>query len=184
MNKAVVQDLGWFSSHDRQSDGVYLFKDVDWDKQRADVVACTDACLSGLGFFFERSKEGFQCLVPDQAPKDSIFYFKALAVVSVVDTVTWLADVPSKLLTYSDNTNTVDIFHSLHSLPAYNELLKFTISLLIKHGISLRVVHVSGIDNSVADSLSRFENTRAIAECPGLSISSFQPPCVALGPEL
>ena len=184
MNKAVVQDLGWFSSHDRQSDGVYLFKDVDWDKQRADVVACTDACLSGLGFFFERSKEGFQCLVPDQAPKDSIFYFKALAVVSVVDAVTRLADVPSKLLTYSDNTNTVDIFHSLRSLPAYNELLKFTISLLIKHGISLRVVHVSGIDNSVADSLSRFENTRAIAECPGLSISSFQPPCVALGPEL
>ena len=103
---------------------------------------------------------------------------------SVVDAVTRLAVVPSRLLVYSDNTNTVDIFHSLRSLPAYNNLLKFTISLLIKHDISLRVVHVHGVDNSVADSLSRFENTKAIAECPGLSISSFQPPRVVLGLEL
>ena len=183
VNKAVVRDLHWFSSHVRQSDGIYLFEDVDWDKERADVIAYSDACLSGLGFYFERSKEGFQCLVPDQAPKDTIFYFEALAVVSVVDAVTRLAVVPSRLLVYSDNTNTVDIFHSLRSLPAYNDLLKFTVSLLIKHDISLRVVHVPGVDNSVADSLSRFENTKAVAECPGLSISSFQPPRVALGLE-
>ena len=147
------------------------------------MIAYSDACLSGLGFFFEHSREGFQCLIPQKPPKDTIFYFEALAVVSVVDAVTRLPSVPSRLLIFSDNTNTVDIFHSLRSLPSYNHLLKFTVSILIKYNISLRVVHVSGVDNSVADSLSRFKNDKAMAFCPGLSISSFQPPRIALGQE-
>jgi hypothetical protein len=184
VSKAVVRDLEWFLLHVRVSDGVYLFEDVDWDVRQADVTAYSDACLSGLGFFFERSLEGFQCLVPRDPPKDTIFYFEALAVVSVVDAVTRLPKIPARLLIYSDSTNTVDIFHSLRSLPPYNGLLKYTVSLLLKHNISLRVVHTPGVANVVADSLSRFENEKALAASPGLSISSFQPPCIALGHEL
>jgi hypothetical protein len=181
VSKAVVQDLEWFLAHVRSSNGVYLFEDVDWDVHQADVTAYADACLSGLGFFFEQYREGFQCILPQDPPKDTIFYFEALAVVSVVDAVTRLPAVPARLLVYSDNTNTVDIFHSLRSLPPYNDLLKFTVSLLLKYNMSLRVVHTPGIDNVVADSLSRFENTKAVAACPGLTISSFQPPRVSLG---
>ena len=95
-----------------------------------------------------------------------------------------MRDIPRRLLIYSDNTNTVDIFHSLRARPAYNELLKFTVSLPIKHNISLRVVHVPGVDNIVADSLSRFENTKALAACPGLTISTFQPPHLTMGQDL
>ena len=116
MNKAVIRDLNWFSSHVQQSNGVYLFEDVDWIEERADVVAFADACLSRLGFYLKCLKKGYQCMVPHQAPKDTIFYFEALAVVSVVDAVTRLSTIPSKLLIYSDNTNTVNIFHSLRSL--------------------------------------------------------------------
>jgi hypothetical protein len=184
VSKAVVRDLCWFKSHVQQSNGVYLFEDVDWDVTQADVIAYSDACLTGLGFFFEHSKQGFQCLVPQQPPKDTIFYLEALAVVSVIDAITSLPSIPARLLIFSDNTNTVDIFHSLRSLPPYNDLLKFTITLLIKHNISLRVVHIPGIDNSIADFLSRFENTKALALCPSLSISTFQPPRVAMGQDL
>jgi hypothetical protein len=184
VSKAVRQDLDWYISHVRGSDGVYLFEDVDWGVSRAEVVAFSDACLSGLGFYFQDTRTGFQCNVPQSPPRDTIFYFEALAVVSVVEAATRLTTVPSRLLIFSDNTNTVDIFHSLRSLPAYNDLLKFTVSLLIRHGMSLRVVHVPGTDNSVADALSRFENKRAVEACPGLSISTFQPPRVAMGQPL
>ena len=183
VSKAVVDNLNWFKFHVDRSDGVYLFEDVDWSVQRADAVAYCDACLSGLGFYFERLKEGFQCVVPQSAPRDTIFYFEALVVVSVVDAATCLPSIPARLLIYSDNTNTVDIFHSLRSLPPYNNLLKFTVTLLLKHNISLRVMHVPGVQNSVADSLSRFENAKAIALYPGLTVSSFQPPRVTMGPE-
>ena len=53
VSKAVIRDLDWFLSHVRTSDGVYLFENVDWDVHQADVVAYSDACLSGLGFFLE-----------------------------------------------------------------------------------------------------------------------------------
>ena len=163
---------------------VYLFEDVDWDVQHADVTAYSDACMSGLGFFFKQSKKGYQCLVPQDPPKGTIFYFEALAVVSVMNAITQLPSIPTRVLIFSDNSNTVDIFHSLRSLPPYNGLLKFTVSILLKHNISLRVVRVPGVDNIVADSLSRFENSKAIAACPGLSISTFQPPRVPMGQEL
>jgi hypothetical protein len=181
VSRAVTHDLLWFKSHVKRSDGVYLFEDVDWDKRQADVVAYSDACLSSLGFFFQHSREGFQCLVPHNPPKDSIFYYEALAVVSVVDAAARMHDVPRHLLVYSDNTNTVNIFHSLRALPPYNNLLKFTVSTLIEHNISLRVVYVPGADNIIADSLSRFDNARALAACPGLTISSFQPPRLTMG---
>ena len=90
---------------------------------------------------------------------------------SVVDAVTCLPSISTCLLFFSDNSNTVNIFHSLCSLPPYNDLLKFTMSLLIKHNISLRVVYIPGVDNVVADSLSQFENTKAIDASPGLIIS-------------
>jgi hypothetical protein len=183
VSKAVVRDLEWFLAHVKQSDGVYVFGDEEWEPHQADVTAYSDACMSGLGFFFQHSREGFQCPVPGNPPKDTIFYFEALAVVSIVDAVTRLPSVPTRLLIYSDNSNTVDIFHSLRSLPPYNGLLQFTVSLLIKFDISLRVLHVPGEDNGIADALSRFDNARAYAACPGLAISSFQPPRVALGLE-
>ena len=177
----MIQDLTWFQSHVRLSNGIYLFEDVDWEAEKADITAYSDACMSSLGFFFQESREGFQCLVPQNPPKDSIFYFEALAVVSVVDAVTRLPSVPAHLLVFSDNTNTVNIFNSLRSLPVYNDLLKFTVSLLIKYNISLRVVYIPGVDNIIADSLSRFENTKAVAACPGITISTFQPPRLAMG---
>ena len=83
VSRAVVHDLEWFMSQVNLSNGVYLFEDVDWDEGRADAVAYCDACLSGIGLFFERSSKGFQCAVPQCAPKDTIFYFKALAVACV-----------------------------------------------------------------------------------------------------
>jgi hypothetical protein len=164
-------------------DGIYLFEDVDWPTKEADITASGDACLSGLGYFLENSCEGFQSVLLTNCPKDTIFYFKALVVVSIVEAVSRLPRVPSKLLVFSDNENTVDIFHSLRCKPPYNDLLKFTVTLLLKHHISLRVVHIPGVDNIIADSLSRFENARAYAACPGLNISTFQPPRFTMGLE-
>ena len=129
VSTAVVRDLNWYKAHMEQSNGVYLFGDMEWGVHQADVTSFSDACMSGLGYFFQQSRKGFQCKTLDKPPKDTIFYFEALAVTSVIDAATQLPSIPARLLIYSDNTNTVDIFHSLCSLPAYNDLLKFTVSL-------------------------------------------------------
>jgi hypothetical protein len=184
VSRAVTKDLDWFISHVQNSDGVYLFQDVDWEEDQADIVVYADACLSGLGLFFLYSEEGYQCVVPKDPPRDTIFYFEALAVVSAVEAATRRSPIPTRLLIFSDNTNTVNIFHSLRALPAYNGLLKFTVSLLLKHDMSLRVIHIPGIDNTIADALSRYDNAKAFACCPRLTISHFQPPRMTLGRDL
>ena len=183
VNKGVVQDLSWFVSKVKELDGIYLFEDVDWPIEAADITASGDACLSGLGYFLENLCEGFQCYssLSSICPKDTIFYYKALAVVSIVEAVTHLPSVPSRLPVFSDSENTVAIFHSLRCKPPYNDLLKFTVSLLLQHHISLCVVHILGVDNIMADSLSQFENARAYAACPGLKISRFEPPQLSMG---
>ena len=82
---------------------------------------------------------------------------------------------------YTDNTNTVDIFHTLRVLPPYNSILQIAVDALSAHNCALRVVHIAGEDNIIADHLSRLDNESARAACPGLTISFFQPPCVPLG---
>jgi hypothetical protein len=49
------------------------------------------------------------------------------------------------------------------------------------HGVDLRVIHVPGKQNLVADALSRFNNSLAISLFPTLRIYPLQPPQLALG---
>ncbi|RDB25804.1 hypothetical protein Hypma_006530 [Hypsizygus marmoreus] len=67
---------------------------------------------------------------------------------------------PSDLL-FTDNTNSVNIFSSLYSLPAYTEILKFFCVVLIQTTHQVRVLHVPGASNAVADALSRAQFTTA-----------------------
>jgi hypothetical protein len=182
VSKAVADDLSWFVLHVEQSEGIRVFEATDWTADEADLTAYGDASGIGMGFYFVESRTGFQSTLPHGPPKDVIFYFEALAVLSIVKEACSHIHIPKRLVVFSDNMNTVDIFHSLRAKPSYNVILKPTVSLLIQHNINLRVIHVPGTDNIIADALSRFQNSRALDVCPGLTISAFQPPRLTMGP--
>jgi hypothetical protein len=181
VSKAVTDDLSWFISHVESSYGIRVFEATDWSADEADVTAYGDASGVGMGFYFAESNSGFQSVLPHDPPKDVIFFFEALTVLSIVQMVCSRPSIPKRLVVFSDNMNTVDIFSSLRAKPCYNTILKPTVSLLLQHHLDLRVIHIPGEDNVVADSLSRFRNSQALAACPGLSISPFQPPRLTMG---
>jgi hypothetical protein len=54
-------------------------------------------------------------------------------------------------------------------------------NVVLDHDIDSRVLHIRGVDNIIADALSRFKNDLAVSLCPGLIIQPFQPPRDALG---
>jgi hypothetical protein len=56
-----------------------------------------------------------------------------------------------------------------------------SIDVLIKDQIDLRVYHILGKDNLIADPLSRYKNKLAWLLLPGLIISTFIPPLDVLG---
>jgi hypothetical protein len=182
VNNAVQNELLWFAKHADDSDGIFLLKSIAWDPtvdtSTADICF-TDASPDGIAFWFPEFKLGFQCQIPSNADQCLIFYYKALAV-----TCSILHRIPHRkprMVIYSDNQNTVDIWHSFKASAPYNQLLIIAIDEIFNLRIDTRVLHIPSVSNSVADALSRFNNDVALHFVPGLEILSFQPPRGTLG---
>lgn len=87
------------------------------------------------------------------------FFNEALTVVSALyHALLGLDSITRRILIYTDNTNTVDMFNVLRAEQAYNPLLITSVNLPLRFDRELRVFRVPGIENGVADALSRFEN--------------------------
>ena len=130
-----------------------------------------------MGFWYPDLNLAFYSQTPSYEHPDLIFYFEALCVHSALFDAHRRAISPGndRFLIYTDNSNTVDIFSSLRALPPYNHLLKTAVDILCAGDSDLRVLHVSGVDNAVADALSRADFNRALSLAPKLQIHSFEP---------
>ena len=184
INRDVVRELLWIADHLRTSNGVFFLKSVSWSYRQlppSTFRAYTDASGSGLAYWFPDLHLGFQAELPRSAPTGTIFYFEALAVTSAILDASRCIPPDGRLAVFSDNLNTVSMFNSLAALPPYNRLLLLAVDALLRAQIDFRVFFVPGEENFVADALSRGRNDDAIAESPGLHISSFLPPRDTLG---
>jgi len=115
--------------------------------------------------------------------EEHIFYYEALCVLSAIHHVTDFLCAPptSRILIYTDNNNTVSIFNTLQCLPHYNPILINAADVCINTNIHLRVVHIPGELNSVADVISHNNFSLAQQYAPNIIISPFLPPQLPLG---
>ena len=179
VNNAIRSDLLWAVDHLSRLPGTRVLQSLDWDPSTADITAYCDASLEGLGFWFPNLNAGFWSPIPDFQPKDTIFYFEAMSVLSAIIYSTSLGIPLKKLVIYTDNLNTVQMFNSLSALPAYNDILKAAVDHLLSDlstPIQLRVLHVSGEDNTIADALSRGRLHTVVDNIPNIVIKLFSPP--------
>ncbi|PPQ96749.1 hypothetical protein CVT26_010234 [Gymnopilus dilepis] len=181
LNNDIREDLSWAAYHIRHSDGIHLLRSREWDPLLADCTIYCDASLSGMGFWYPDSKTGFYASTPDNTPASLIFFFEALTVYCALRNAASREHKGGRIVIYTDNYNTVQIFNSLRCDDKYNIILKSSVDILIDSQIDLRVLHIPGDSNVVADSLSRFQFQNAIDIVPELSISPFQPPLWSLG---
>src|SRR5882724_6806699 len=140
-----------------------------------------DMSLTGLGFTAPTLKLGFFSSIPAHSPLTTIFYFEALAIASAILWASGLEPGIRRLLIFTDSLNCVDMFNSLRAQEGYNDILLFVVQILISSKISLRVFHIPGTDNCIADALSRHLFNMALTLSPGLNIHHFQPPCDTMG---
>jgi hypothetical protein len=177
INNAVRHDLQWALDKVRSSTGLYLLSSVSWPADTATSTIYCDACPSGMGFWYPNLGLAFFSETPSVGDANLIFYFEALCVLCALRDACLRAGSFGRFLIYTDNLNTVDIFSSLRALPAYNILLREAVDLMMAGNHELRVLHVPGDKNQVADALSRNDFDRAVRLCPRLrnNISRFQP---------
>ena len=177
VNNSIREDFSWAVEVLTRSSGVHLLKSVYWGVDEATTTIFCDACPEGMGFWYPNLNIGFYSPTPHHEQPNLIFYFEALCVHSALFDAHRRAgsQVEGRFVIYTDNSNTVDIFSSLRALPPYNHLLKTAVDILDSGRHDLRVLHVPGVDNAVADALSRRDFMRAIALTPGLKIANFEP---------
>jgi hypothetical protein len=132
--------------------------------------------MEGMGFWYPDHSLGYYSPVPEDVPADLIFYYEALCVLSALVHSSKTSQSPLRIVIFTDNTNTVDIFNSMRGLPAYNYILRSSVDVRLKTDHQLRVLHISGLENSVADAISGCEFVRALSLHPGLRITFFEPP--------
>ncbi|KAF9458604.1 hypothetical protein BDZ94DRAFT_1284780 [Collybia nuda] len=158
LNNSIQSNLNWLSSHMARSDGIFLLKSLSWEVTDADTTLSCDACRSGMGFWY-----------PDlQLGSSPIFFYEALCVALAVHAIQDHCLSTKNVVIYSDNTNTVDMFNSLRALPPYNPILISSVDVLISQSYDLRVLHIEGTKNSVADALSRGNFTLAQSLVPSV----------------
>ena len=174
VNNAVREDLQWALDKIVTSDGLLHLRLTSWTDDPADYIIYCDACPTGMGFWYPASSEGFLCEILEPC-KELIFFYEALCVLCTLHNAYQRASSSNRILIYTDNLNTVDIFASLRALPAYNVILRTAVDLLYEGNHELRVLHVPGEANTVADALSRQNYACAWELQPDLTISEFEP---------
>ncbi|KAJ6514329.1 hypothetical protein C8R47DRAFT_1190483 [Mycena vitilis] len=188
VNEAVRRDLDWLASHIESADGIFLIDSVDYHPDDANLIIYCDASThgggrGGMGFYLPALGVGYQSELPGGLLDSlKIFFYEALCVCAAVHHSATILPRGSRVTIYTDSSNTVDIFNSLRALPAYNDILKSAIDVQLEHKLELRVLHVAGKLNTVADAISRWNNNLARTLVPGLSIHPFDAPLDALIP--
>jgi hypothetical protein len=180
---SLCHELNWFVHGLENSGGVHMMTSRGWGKNDADVSLLCDACPHGMGFWCPSCNIGFVHSFDASQASPGIFYFEALTVISALH---WALHNMSMrpnthVAIYTDNSNTVDMFNTLRAQPPYNLLLTTTVDLILQHDIQLRVFHISGDDNLIADALSCCRFDVVAAHAPWLAIYLFPPPRLTLG---
>ena len=104
-------------------------------------------------------------------PSEWIYHWESLAIACAVDIVLNGETQQTHLVVFSDNTNSVNSFHSLRGPPYNNRLLRHSADLLITQDHQLQVIYIPGDLNVIADALSRHEFSKARNLSPGIFIN-------------
>jgi len=156
VSHSLVRELIWITDHIQQSNGVHIMESLEWNIRDANEVLFTDACPSGLAFWSPCLLLGFQYSV-SHISNHNIFFFEALAMLSALDfAVHNISPLPRCLTIFTNNTNSVDVFNSLHTKPPINPILLTAMDLLITSNVSLHVCHIASENNIVTNALSHF----------------------------
>lgn len=178
LNRTVKDDLLWVAALFDHGSGVHLLTAKLWPASAADLLIFCDASLTGLGFWSPQRQLGFAADLPVAPPgvQDNIFWYEAVTVLAALRWASTQRHTPRRLAIFTDNLNTVQIFDSLRASAPYNLILREACEILIQTGIDLRVCHVPGATNTVADALSRHLFALVRQYTPMITISTFSPP--------
>lgn len=137
-----------------------------------------------MGFYIPQLHLGFCAPAVDSGEEEFIFFHEALCVLSALTWVDQTFREPQRIVIYTDNSNSVDIFNTLAASPRLNPILISACDISLASFHDFKVLFIPGYQNTIADALSRFEIDKAHHIDRQLRIQIFSPPRVTLGVSL
>ncbi|ORY83575.1 hypothetical protein BCR35DRAFT_265101, partial [Leucosporidium creatinivorum] len=196
INVDVRRSLTWFVSELLTSPPLSLLDPAldEWSPSDADIEIHTDACgssdsfdLPGLGFVVLPTRRSSSSPPSSSlhfyhrasAPLGDIQIIEGLAVASAIAWVLKARPAARRILIRTDSAPVVYGFDAGSGSAAMKALVWSTYLQLQAHRVDLRVRHIAGIKNTVADKLSRRHPLVLTDEYS--SLSWFSPPAWAFG---
>ena len=168
-------DIEWWLTYLPTWNGVSFLYDEEWTNS-PDVELFTDASDKGFGCYFQG--EWCQGTFPVHSFGDkqmSINWHELYAV--TMSLALWGPRLTGKhLLFHCNNASVVHIMAKASSCSKTMMALVCTFTLLaMKHHVHIKVQHIAGLNNEVADALSRFDMDRFRHLCPGAAPQLLSP---------
>lgn len=175
-NLSTTSDLRWLSEALRKWEGSRLLESYFWNLDKADCLYFCDACPSGLGIWNTKSNEGFYYILPP--PSRDIYWAELASVVTAI--LMSRDDKAQKVLIFTDSENVVNLFSSHRAIDLVRLMFKTAVEVMLLDNIDIKVKHVSGDRNIIADLLSRNNLDGAKLKLPTLKIK----PLLCLPPNM
>ena len=139
--------------------------------------------LIGLGFYCPADSVTYvyECDDDPSVAQTLIIFFESLCILSAIQWATAWHPVPNRLAIHTDSLNSVQYFNTFRAQDKYGVLIKAAAEMLLLSGVDLRVFHISGKNNVVANLLSQHLYTEAHSTSPSFKIHYFQPPQDVMG---
>ena len=170
-------DLEWWSTFLPQWNGTSSFLSVNWLLPSV-LHLYTDAAGSiGFGAFFNGA--WFHGKWPDWIINQFSIAFLELVPIYLACHVWRLHFVDQKIMFHSDNQSICHAWeNSSAAKPEIAHLMRQMMMVAAVNNFTLTIKHVRGVDNGIADALSRFEMERFVELAPFASRNPLPVPCL------
>lgn len=170
-NTMTRSDQQWLSDALFKWKGKQLLDSMFWTLDSADATLLCDACPTGLGIWVPKTNKGYTLRLP---PPSRDIYWAELAAVTYVIMIAH-DDKARHIVIFTDSHNVVDLFNSHRANNTVRVLFKKSIDLMLTNDLDVKVKHIPGERNVIADSLSRNNLNLAKDKLANLEISELPP---------
>lgn len=147
----IKRDLSWLADNFERSSGKLFIKNPIWSISEADTVIYVDACPMGIGIWDPEDRAGLSLSLPP--PSRHISWAECLAICAAV--VRALEKGRKKIFIFSDSLLCFELFSRHNPNSIVRPLFRHFVHGIVKKEADVKIHHISGESNTVADALSR-----------------------------
>lgn len=167
-NSTSRADLKWLAAAFSSWDGRQLLDSFSWKLDEANITFFCDACPTGIGLWIPKENIGYTFSLPP--PSRDIYWAELTAVVSCI--MISKERSAHKVVVFTDSENVVDLFSSHRAIDTVRQMFKTAVDLMLNFKMDIKVKHVPGERNVIADNLSRNNLSLARSNVPTLQIET------------